>query len=289
MYNQAMNRLPLDERVRILAALVEGNSIRGTCRMTGAAKGTVLRLLADVGDACSSYMDETMRDLSCRRLQLDELWSFCHAKEKNVPAERRGEDGIGDVWTWIAIDAETKLIPTFLLGKRDSYSCNEFIRDLAQRLGPQRVQVTTDGFGAYKPAISREFFGRVDFAQVVKEFGLDPAEPERRYSPSVVTGLTKTVIAGNPDPDHMHTSYVERQNLTLRMSSRRFTRLTNAFSKKAENLARALALHFMHYNFCRKHQTVKTTPAIAAGLTDRLWTLHDLARLPDFMRDREIA
>lgn len=284
-----MNRLPLDERVRILSALVEGNSIRGTCRMTGAAKGTVLRLLADVGDACSSYMDETMRDLSSRRLQLDEMWSFCHAKEKNVPVERRGEDGVGDVWTWIAIDADTKLIPTFLLGKRDTYSCNEFVRDLAQRLGPQRVQITTDGFGAYKPAISREFFGRVDFAQVVKEFGLDPAEPEKRYSPSVVTGLTKTVIAGNPDPKHMHTSYVERQNLTLRMSSRRFTRLTNAFSKKAENLARALALHFMHYNFCRKHMTIRTTPAIAAGITDRLWTMHDLARLPNMMRDREAA
>jgi IS1 family transposase len=284
-----MNRLPLADRVRILSALVEGNSVRGTCRMTGAAKGTVLRLLEDVGDACSAYMDEVMRDLPCRRLQLDEMWSFCHAKEKNVPVERRGEDGVGDVWTWIAIDADTKLVPTFLLGKRDTYSCNEFVRDLAQRLGPQRVQITTDGFGAYKPAIAREFFGRVDFAQVVKEFGLDPAEPEKRYSPSVVTGLTKTVIAGNPDPKHMNTSYVERQNLTLRMSSRRFTRLTNAFSKKAENLARALALHFMHYNFCRTHMTIRTTPAMAAGLTDRLWTLHDLARLPDMIRDREAA
>ncbi len=284
-----MNRLSVDERTRILAALCEGNSVRGTSRMTGAAKGTILRLLADVGDACSVYMDETMRNLPCKRLQLDEMWSFCHAKAKNVPAERRGEDGIGDVWTWVAIDADTKLVPTFLLGNRDTYSCNEFVRDLANRLGPQRVQITTDGFGAYKTAISREFFGRVDFAQCVKEFGLDPSEPDRRYSPSVVTSITTTVVLGNPDPEHANTSYIERQNLTLRMSSRRFTRLTNAFSKKAENLAHALALHYMHYNFCRKHMTIKTTPAMAAGLTDRLWTLHDLARLPDLIRDREAA
>jgi IS1 family transposase len=288
-HNSHMNRLPLADRTRILAALCEGNSVRGTSRMTGAAKGTILRLLADVGDACSHYMDETMRDLRCERLQLDEIWSFCGAKEKNVPFERRGEDGIGDMWTWIAIDADTKLVPTFLLGKRDSYSCNEFVRDLANRLGSQRVQITTDGFGAYKPAISREFFGRVDFAQCVKEFGLDPNEPEKRYSPSVVTSITTTVIVGDPDLKHTNTSYVERQNLTLRMGQRRFTRLTNGFSKKAENLARSLALHYMHYNFCRKHMTIKTTPAMAAGLTDRLWTLHDLARLPDMIRDREAA
>jgi IS1 family transposase len=284
-----MNRLPLDDRVRILAALVEGNSVRGTCRMTGAAKGTVLRLLAEVGDACSAYMDEVMRGLRCERLQLDEMWSFCHAKAKNVPAERRGEDGIGDMWTWVAIDADTKLVPTFLLGKRDTYSANEFIRDLANRLGPQRVQITTDGFGAYRSAIAREFFGRVDYAQCVKEFGLDDKESERRYSPSVVTAICTTVIVGNPDLRHANTSYIERQNLTLRMGQRRFTRLTNAFSKKAENLARSLALHYMHYNFCRKHMTIRTTPAIAAGLTDRLWTLHDLARLADMIRDREAA
>ncbi len=257
--------------------------------MTGAAKGTILRLLADVGDACSVYMDETMRDLSCKRLQLDEMWSFCHAKAKNVPAERRGQDGIGDVWTWVAIDADTKLVLTFLLGNRDTYSCNEFVRDLANRLGPQRVQITTDGFGAYKPAISREFFGRVDFAQVVKEFGTRPGRAGEALQPLRRHRAHQDRHCRNLDPKHMNTSYVERQDLTLRMGQRRFTRLTNAFSKKAENLARALALHYMHYNFCRTHMTIRTTPAMAAGLTDRLWTLHDLARLPDMIRDREAA
>lgn len=280
-----MNRLPLAVRVQILSALVEGNSIRGTARMTGTDKKTILRLLAEVGDACDVYQDDTLRNLNCARLQCDEIWSFCHAKERNLPREMRGAEGVGDMWTWTAIDADSKLIVTWHLGKRSRGDANLFVRDLSERVSSQRVQITTDGLGSYNEPIQRYFKYRADHGSEVKDYGLlDDESPERKYSPMVVKQVIRTPIRGVPDPDHISTAYVERQNLTMRMSMRRFTRLTNGFSKKAENLQRSLALYFMYYNFCRKHATIKTTPAIKAGLTDRIWTLHDLANLPDLMR-----
>lgn len=280
-----MNRLPLDTRVRILSALVEGNSIRGTCRMTGAAKGTVLKLLADVGDACDRYMDDTMRDLTCVRVQCDEIWSFCHAKERNLKPTLRGKDKFGDLWTWVAIDADTKLVISWILGKRTYDFAQIFTRDLAKRI-TSYVQLTTDGLGMYKENVKRAFGHRVDYGTEVKVFGFDESdEPDRKYSPLIVKEMRRTAVLGAPDPTHISTAYIERQNLTMRMQMRRFTRLTNAFSKKAQNLQRAIALHFMYYNFCRRHQTLKTTPAIAHGLTDRAWTLQDLANLSDLMSD----
>jgi IS1 family transposase len=280
-----MNRLPLEERVRVLSALVEGNSIRATSRMTGAAKGTILRLLGDVGDACDAYQDQALRNLTSTNIQCDEIWSFCHAKERNLPVEKRGADGVGDMWTWTAIDSDSKLVVTWRLGKRMREDADLFVRDLASRVSSQRVQISTDGLGAYNEPIQRWFYHRADHGSEVKDYGLlDDESPDRKYSPMVVKRVVRTPVWGVPDPDRISTAHVERQNLTMRMSMRRFTRLTNGFSKKAENLQRALALHFMYYNFCRKHSTIKTTPAMKAGLTDRLWTLHDLARLPDLMR-----
>ncbi len=280
-----MNRLPLQVRVQVLSALVEGNSIRGTCRMMGVDKKTVLRLLADVGDACDGYMDDTIHGLKSARIQCDEIWSFCRAKERNLPREMRGADGVGDLWTWTAIDADTKLIVTWHLGKRKRGDADLFVRDLASRVVTPRVQISTDGFHQYVEPIQRYFEYRADHGSEVKDYGiLDDETPERKYSPMVVKKVIRTPVWGVPDPDYISTAYVERQNLTMRMSMRRFTRLTNGFSKKAENLQRSLALYFMHYNFCRVHQTLKTTPAIKAGLTDRIWTLHDLANLPELMR-----
>jgi IS1 family transposase len=278
-----VNRLPLATRVQVLSALVEGSSIRATCRMVGVDKKTVLRLLESVGDACDRYMDGTMRDLTCVRVQLDEIWSFCHAKERNLPRKLRGDDKAGDMWTWTAIDADTKLVMAWHLGKRTIHDARYFVRDLSRRI-KSYVQVSTDGLGMYKEPIQRYFAHRVDYGTEVKVFGFDDeSEPDRKYSPLVVKEMVRTRVHGAPDPRYISTAYVERQNLTMRMSMRRFTRLTNAFSKKAENLQRALALHFMYYNFCRKHQTLKTTPAIAHGLTGRAWTVADLANLPGLM------
>lgn len=282
-----MNRLPIEERVRILAALVEGNSIRGTARIVGVDKKTVLKLLADVGDACSAYQDDTLRGLHSERLELDEIWSFCHAKERNLRPELRGADGVGDMWTWTAIDPDTKLIVTWHLGKRTPGDAQLFLNDLAERVISERVQITTDGLGMYNKAIQRLFHHRADHGIEVKTYAHDvlaaERNPERKYSASEIYSISRNALYGVPDPDRISTAHVERQNLTMRMSMRRFTRLTNGFSKKALNLHRALALHFMHYNFCRKHQTLKTTPAIAAKLTDRMWMLRDLARLPELM------
>lgn len=281
-----MNRLPLEERARILAALVEGNSVRGTARIVGVDKKTVLRMLADVGDACDAYSDQAIRGLKSERVQCDEIWSFCHAKERNLPRELRGAEGVGDLWTWTAIDADTKLIVTWRIGKRTREDADLFIRDLSDRVVSERVQISTDGFPGYLEPIQRHFFHRADHGTEVKDYGLlDDDSPERKYSPMVVKAVVRKAIWGVPDPEHISTAYVERSNLTMRMSMRRFTRLTNAFSKKAENLQRACALNFMYYNFCRRHQTLKTTPAIKAGLTNRLWTLHDLAKLPDVLTD----
>ena len=275
----SMNKLSTARRAQIVRSLVEGNSIRATVRMTGASKNTVVKLLVDLGTACEAYQDRVMRNLTCRRLQCDEVWSFCHAKEKNVPEDHRGEFGYGDVWTWTAIDADTKLVPTWFVGKRTAVDAADFIGDLAGRLA-NRVQLTTDGHRAYLTAVAGAFGDDIDYAQLVKIYGVDP-EGEKRYSPAQCIGTDTTVVSGAPDPAHVSTSYVERQNLTMRMSMRRFTRLTNAFSKKVENLMHAVSLHFMHYNFARVHGTLKTTPAVKAGIADHVWTIEEIVALLD--------
>jgi IS1 family transposase len=276
-----MNRLSPQKRRAVIACLVEGNSIRSTCRMTGASRNTVSKLLVDVGVACSVYQDHAMRDLPCERIQADEIWTFCYAKAKNVPADKRGEFGYGDVWTWVAIDSDTKLVPSFRVGPRDLQEARLFMMDVAKRL-KHRVQLTTDAHRPYLNAVENAFDGKIDYAQLVKLYGsTDSARKSgaAKYSPAVCIGSHADVITGSPDAAHISTSHVERANLTMRMSMRRFTRLTNAFSKKVENLAAAVSLHFMHYNFCRVHQTLGTTPAIAAGVTDHVWTLDELISL----------
>lgn len=275
-----MNKLSTKERVQIIAALVEGNSIRATCRMTGAAKGTVLKLLVDLGKACAKYQDEKLRGLSCKQIQCDEIWSFCYAKEKNVPEEMKGKLGFGDVWTWTAIDADSKLIVSYLVGDRSAVYARKFIDDLASRLA-HRVQLTTDGHKAYLSAVEGAFGADVDYAMLDKIYNAPPREGQARYSPAECCGTRKIKIKGNPDIKKVSTSYVERQNLTMRMSMRRMTRLTNAFSKKIENQAHAVALHFMHYNFCRVHQTLRVTPAMEAKVSDHVWSLEEIARLLD--------
>src|ERR1700737_3037848 len=229
-------------------------SIRATVRTTGAAKNTIVKLLAELGQECAAFMDVTFRNLDVKRVEADEIWSFCYAKQKNVPEDYRGTPGYGDVWTWVAIDADTKLVPSFLVGERTMEDGLVFLMDLRDRL-TNRVQLTTDGQRAYLQA-TRVFQGDVDFAQMLKIYTSPDKGEERRYSPAVCTGVEVHVRSGNPDPDLISTSYVERQNLTMRMGMRRFTRLTNAFSKKVENLAHAAALHFMPYNFCRPHQSL---------------------------------
>jgi len=274
-----MNRLSRQQRTQIISALVEGNSIRATCRMTGAAKGTVLKLLADIGQACAAYQDATLRGLTCRRVQCDEVWAFCHAKEKNVPHQHKGQFGYGDVWTWVAMDADTKLVPSWLVGRRDAEDAGALMRDLVSRL-VHRVQLTTDGHRAYLDAVEGAFGAAVDYAMLVKLYGAPQGkDAETRYSPAECIGTNVAVIQGRPDPDHISTSFVERGNLTMRMSMRRFTRLTNAFSKKVENLQHALALHFMFYNFARVHQTLKMTPAMAAGVADHVWSVGEIVAL----------
>ncbi|MCE5321774.1 IS1 family transposase [bacterium] len=272
-----MNKLNTQQRIQVVAALVEGNSIRSTVRMTGVAKNTVVKLLVDLGEVCGQYQDEVMRNLPCKRLQCDEVWAFCYSKQKNVPDEHKGEFGYGDVWTWTAIDADTKLIPTWLVGLRDAECASAFIEDLAGRLA-NRVQLTTDGLKLYLDAIENSFGGDVDYAMLVKMYG-NERPGEARYSPAECTGTKKLTIQGMPYKKDVSTSFVERQNLTMRMSMRRFTRLTNGFSKKVENLEAAVALHFMHYNFCRVHQTLKKTPAMAAGLAKYPWTIQDIVSL----------
>lgn len=272
-----MNKLKTDKQKAIVAALVEGNSIRATCRMTGAAKGTVLKLLVAIGEACYDYQDKMLRNLTCKRIQCDEIWAFCYAKAKNVPEDHRGEFGYGDVWTFTAIEAQTKLIINWHIGRRDLYNATIFMKDLASRI-KNRVQLTTDGHKMYLGATEEAFGGEIDFSQLIKLYGNSP-ESEVRYSPAECTGIEKKQIAGNPDEKHVSTSYVERQNLTMRMNMRRFTRLTNGFSKKAYNMACAVSLHFMYYNFCRVHQTLRVTPAMEAGVTDHVWRIEDLVGL----------
>ena len=273
-----MNRLDRNRQAQVISALVEGNSIRATYRMTGVAKGTVLRLLADVGRACAEYQDKTLRNLPCKRIQCDEIWSFCYAKEKNVPKDKQGKFGYGNVWTWTAICADTKLVLSWLVAERNLTAATAFMQDIANRLR-HRVHITTDGFRPYLEAVEGAFGSEVDYSMLVKIYGNDPTPQEVRYSPAVCLAAQGVRIQGNPDPKHVSTSFAERQNLTMRMSMRRFTRLTNAFSKKAANLEAAVALHFMYYNFCRIHQSLRVTPAMEAGVTRRLWSVEDIVSL----------
>jgi IS1 family transposase len=272
-----VNRLSNTERAQILGFLVEGNSLRAASRLADVSINTVTKLLVDVGAVCLKYQDETLRNLPCKRLQCDEIWSFVYSKQKNVPEDKQGEFGYGDVWTWTAIDADTKLVPCWHVSTRDGEAAKTFIDDLASRL-KHRVQLTTDGHKAYLEAVEDAFGGKVDYAQLIKLYGPSP-EQEKRYSPSDCVGIEKRRIVGKPDNDHVSTSYVERQNLTMRMSIRRFTRLTNAFSKKVENHMHAISLHYMYYNFGRIHKTLRVTPAMEAGISTRVWSLEEIAAL----------
>jgi IS1 family transposase len=258
-----MNRLSTEKRAQVIGALVEGNSTRATVRMTGVAKNTVTKLLVDLGEACSDYQDRTLRNLPCTNVQCDEIWAYCYAKQKNVPDEHQGAFGYGDVWTWTAICADTKLVPSWLVGERTIDDTWVFMDDLKGRLA-NRVQLTTDGYRPYWTAVGLTFGREIDYAQLQKLYSTETGTAGR-YSPPVCTGTKTKVLRGDPDPDKINTSYVERQNLTMRMGTRRFTRLTNGFSRTVENLAHAVALHYMHYNFARVQQTLKTTPAMAAG------------------------
>lgn len=273
-----MNKLTNERRIQVIAALVEGNSIRATVRMTGVAKNTIVKLLEDIGEACANFQDEAMRNLPCRRLECDEIWSFCYAKKKNVAPEKQGVLGYGDVWTWVAIDAETKLVPCWHVGRRNAHAASEFIADLATRL-KNRVMLTTDGFKPYLEAVEESFGADIDYAMLVKIYGA--SQDEVRYSPAECCGTRTEVISGDPFPPMVSTSYVERQNLTMRMSMRRFTRLTNGFSKKLENHMHAIALHYMYYNFCRIHQTLRCTPAMEAGISKHVWEIEDIIALLD--------
>jgi IS1 family transposase len=277
-----MNKLSGEQRAAVVKALLEGNSIRAIVRMTGVAKNTVVKLLGDLGWRCAEYQYRTMRNLRLRSVQVDEIWSFCYAKERNVPSEMRGRFGVGDVWTYVALDADAKLVPCWHLGRRSEGEATFFLRDLATRI-LNRVQITTDGYGPYVEAVAQTFGEDVDYAQLVKLYAVksEGSDVERRYSPSRCVGARMQPRIGDPDPDHISTSFVERQNLTMRMHMRRFTRLTNGFSKKVQNHAAAVALHFMWYNFGRVHQSLGTTPAMAAGVTDHRWTVDELVGLLD--------
>jgi len=268
-----MNRLKREKQAQIIAALVEGNSIRATARMMNVSKDTVVKLQVEAGYACADYQDKVFRNLSCKRIQVDEIWAFCYAKQKNVPADKQGKFGFGDIWTWAAIDADTKLIPSFTVGNRDARAACQLIDDLKGRL-KSRIQLTTDGLKVYLEAVEGAFGSEIDYAMLIKTY--ESSQEETRYSPAVCTSAEAKPIMGNPAPQYISTSYVERQNLSMRMGIRRFTRLTNGFSKKVENHAAAVALYYMHYNFCRVHQTLRVTPAMAAGLTDHVWTIEEM-------------
>jgi IS1 family transposase len=274
-----MNKLDTKKRAKILSCLVEGNSIRATVRITGAAKNTVVKLLAEVGAACAEYQDKTLRNLPCKRLQCDEIWSFVYAKAKNVKTAVAAPEGAGDAWTWTALDADTKLIAGWMIGPRDAETAYDFMTDLAGRLS-NRVQLTTDSHQAYLSAVEAGFGSSIDYAQLVKIYSdVVNRGYERRYSPANFCGTKVKRISGRPEKQHISTAFVERQNLTMRMGMRRFTRLTNAFSKKLENLGHAVALHFMYYNFGRIHQTLRVTPAMEAGISDHVWSLEEIVAL----------
>jgi IS1 family transposase len=271
-----MKQLSNQQRAQVVACICEGNSIRATVRLTGISKNTITRLLVELGSACIDYQDRTLRNLKCKRVQCDETWSFIYAKEKNVPANMTGKLGVGDVWTWTAIDADTKLIPSFMVGNRDARTATVFIDDLKSRLA-SRVQLTTDGLKVYLDAVEGAFGADVDYAQLVKKY--ESTQEETRYSPAECVACERKPIMGKPDPKHISTSYVERQNLSMRMSMRRFTRLTNAFSKKLENHLATVAVYFMYYNFGRIHQTLRVTPAMEAGVADHVWSYGEIIGL----------
>jgi len=278
----SMNRLSTDRRAQVVSCLVEGMSIRATVRITGAAKNTVAKLLVDLGAACADYQDAAFRNLDCDVIEADEIWSFCYPKQKNVPPEHQGTYGYGDVWTWVAIDADTKLVPSWLVGERTLADAYAFIDDLQSRV-KGRIQLTTDGLKVYITVVDALMRDRVDYAVLHKLYGSPSESEQRRHSPSTVTGVETRTVMGDPDPSRISTSYVERQNLTMRMGMRRFTRLTNGFSKKVENLTHAVSLHYMHYNFARPHLSLpkQTTPAMAAEVAEYPWTTWNIAHLLD--------
>ncbi len=273
-----MNKLSPEKRAQILGMMAEGVSLRSITRLTGVSRTTSLKLLVDVGNAFSDYQDRALRNFPCKRVKVDEIWAFVGMKAKNVPEERKGEYGIGDVWTWTAIDADTKLVPSWFVGNRDAEHARTLLSDLAGRMAG-RIQLTSDAMRAYRDAVHDAFLDEIDYAQLVKIYGEDPESMKGRYSPAERIGCERQKISGNADPKHISTSHVERQNLNIRMGLRRFTRLTNAFSKKLENHVHGLAIYFMYYNFVRIHQTLRVTPAMAAGVTDKLWELSDLVRI----------
>jgi IS1 family transposase/lambda repressor-like predicted transcriptional regulator len=278
-----MNKLPIEKRRQILAMLCEGSSMRSISRIADVSINTVSKLLVEAGEACLTIHDETVRNVKASRIQCDEIWSFCYAKQANVPTAKDAPEGAGDVWTWTAIDSDTKLMVSYFVGDRGGESAMILMDDLRARLS-NRVQLTTDGHRAYLEAVEGAFGADVDYAQLVKLYGAAEGRgPEKRYSPAECTGIRKRRVEGNPDAAHVSTSHVERMNLSIRMQNRRFTRLTNAFSKKLDNHIHALALYFAFYNFCRIHKSLRVTPAMAAGITDRLWSLDDVIAKIDAM------
>ncbi len=275
-----MNKLSTAKRVAVISALVEGCSVRSTSRLTDVAKGTILRLLAEVGAACARYQDTTIRNVPASRVQVDEIWSFVGCKQKNItPKITAKNPSAGDAWTFVAIDAQSKLVLSWLVGLRDAGCATEFLQDVASRLA-NRIQLTTDGHTMYLSAVEDAFGADIDYAMLQKVYGADP-QAEKRYSPAVCLGCKVETVTGDPDPAHIGTSYSERQNLTMRMNIRRFTRLTNAFSKKIENHAHSVALFYMHYNFVRVHQTLRVTPAMEAGLASHVWSIQDIVKLAE--------
>ena len=272
-----MNKLSMDKKVAVITALVEGCSVRSTSRLTGVAKGTIIRLLEEVGTACAAFQDVALRNIKAERIQIDEIWSFVGCKQKNVTVEKIEVGICGDTWTFAAIEAQSKLVISWLVGRRDAGCATEFLQDVASRLA-NRVQLTTDGHKMYLNAVVDAFADDIDYAQLVKVFGNDP-EGQKRYSPAQCLGTKKEALIGSPDPTHISTSYIERQNLTMRMNMRRFTGLTNAFSKKIENHMHSVALFYIYCNFVRIHQTLRVTPAMEAGICQRAWSIYDIVSL----------
>ena len=285
---RGMNKLPVATRVQILSMLVEGSSLRSISRIAGVSINTVTKLLVDAGMVCAAFHDEKVRNVAAKRVQCDEIWSFCYAKNKNVKEAKTAPDGAGDVWTWTALDSDSKLMVSWWVGDRTKNTGIVFLQDLQSRLS-DRIQLTSDGHSAYLEATRVTFGDDVDFAQLIKIFRATPESFKGRYSPAECIGTKTNVITGNPDADHISTSHAERQNLTMRMSMRRFTRLTNAFSKKFENHCHSLALYFVFYNWVRKHKAHGTTPAVAAGLTDKAFTMADVVGLIDARDEKALA